>query len=232
MWALGVPLSLIIRHSPEQYGYFPDGEESTEPDSNPDVQSQDIEISIKETLKSRDFWHIGIAEAIRMMVLIAVITHIMPYLSSEGMPRSSAALVATSIPLPSIIGRFGFGWLGDKFDKRYVMAGAFSLMPKRHGSFFTFLLLFSPGYGGGTTLRGAILREYFGRKSFGRMLGIIMGIAVIGTVMGPSLAGWTFDSMGSYHPIWLVFAGTTLIAVILILIVRSSWKQAELARES
>ncbi|GAI13917.1 unnamed protein product, partial [marine sediment metagenome] len=63
-----------------------------------------------------------------MMIAMAVITHVMPYLGSLNIPRSRAALVATSIPLLSIIGRLGFGWLGDIFDKRYVMAGAYSLV--------------------------------------------------------------------------------------------------------
>ena len=57
-----------------------------------------------------------------MMTVIAVITHVMPYLSSVGIPRTTGGLVAGAIPLFSIIGRFGFGWLGDVIDKRYVMA--------------------------------------------------------------------------------------------------------------
>ena len=38
----------------------------------------------------------------------------------------TAALVATFIPLLSILGRFGFGWLGDIFDKRHMMAWSYS----------------------------------------------------------------------------------------------------------
>jgi len=56
------------------------------------------------------------------MALPAVLLHIMPCLSSVGVPRSTAGLVAGAIPLIGIIGRFGFGWLADLFDKRYLMA--------------------------------------------------------------------------------------------------------------
>ena len=48
------------------------------------------------------------------------------------------------------------------------------------GVVFLFLLLFAPGYGGGMVMRGAILREYFGRDSFGKMFGILMGFGSIG----------------------------------------------------
>jgi MFS family permease len=82
---------------------------------------------------------------------------------------------------------------------------------------FLFLLLFSPGLGGSMVLRGAILREYFGRKSLGKMLGITMGSASIGGIIGPTLAGWAFDVQGSYHLIWLVFSGVAILAIGLVL---------------
>jgi len=194
--------------------------------SNQGDRDIEKEINFKEALKSRNFWTIGAAETIRMMIAAAVITHVMPYLSSIGISRASAGFVATSIPLFSIIGRFGFGWLSDVFDKRYVLAQAYCLLGigtlafsyiNVKGLVFPFLLLFSPAFGGILTLRGAILREYFGRSSFGKLFGIILGMAGIGAVIGPSAAGWTFDNFGSYHPIWLSFAGTTAIAVVLIL---------------
>jgi MFS family permease len=61
------------------------------------------------------------------------------------------------------------------------------------------------------------VREYFGRVYFGRLLGIIIGMSAIGGVIGPSVAGWTFDNVGGYQPVWLSFAGTTVIAIVLLL---------------
>jgi sugar phosphate permease len=222
-WTLGIPLSFVLRHTPEQYGYFPDGETTIEPTPRDRARGGEEEGNFEEALKNRNFWTIGVAEAARMMIITAVVTHIMPYLSSVGMSRPSAALVATSIPLLSIIGRFGFGWLGDIFDKRYVLAGVYSLLGLGtlalsyihvRWLILPFLLLFPLAFGGGVSLRGAIVREYFGRASFGRLIGIIMGMAAIGGVIGPSSAGWAFDNWGGYHGIWLAFAGTTVIAVV------------------
>jgi len=225
MWLLGIPLSLFVRHRPEPYGYFPDGWTSAEQGLT--RMGQDGEVGFKEALKTKDFWHISIAEAIRMMVLIAVITHIMPYLSSLGMSRPGAALVATSLPLFSIIGRLGLGWLGDIFDKRYVMAGAYSLGGLGLVAFsyvqltwliLPFLFFFSLSWGA-AVLRGAILRERFGRVSFGKTLGLMMGLGTIVRIMGAPIAGWTYDTSGTYYPIWLVFAVTFAIAAVLILMI-------------
>jgi MFS family permease len=66
-------------------------------------------------------------------------------------------------------------------------------------------------------VRSAMVREYFGRDSFGKMLGIIMGSASIGGIIGPTLAGWSYDTWGSYRPIWHVFLGLLVIGITLIL---------------
>ena len=232
MWILGIPLSFVIRNRPEQYGYLPDGISPS--DRMPHLENQDtgvkaVEIGFKEALKKRAFLYLIIVDAIRMMIVAAVVIHVMPYLSSLGLPRVTAGLVAGAIPLTSIIGRFGFGWLSDVFDKRYVMAWSFCMISLGMLAFryvqviwvvFVFLLLFSPGYGGGMVLRGAILREYFGRNSFGKMIGITMGSASIGGIIGPTLAGWAFDTFLSYHLIWLVFCGLSGLAISLALRVK------------
>ncbi len=67
-------------------------------------------------------------------------------------------------------------------------------------------------------LRAAMIREYFGRAFFGRLLGIIMGAGSIGGIIGPTLAGWTFDTFGSYYLIWYGYAVLLCIGVILMLI--------------
>lgn len=229
MWILGIPLSFVIRNKPEQYGYLPDGKVSREPMPNLEAQGKDVEIGFKEALRKRSFLYLNMVEAIRMMTLFAVVTHVMPYLSSVGIPRPTAGLVAGAIPLFSIIGRFGFGWLGDVFDKRNVIAWTFCFLGLGTLAFsyvhvrwviVLFLFLFSPGFGGGSILRGAILREYFGRESFGKMLGIVMGSGAIGGIIGPTVAGWVFDTLGSYHIIWLVFCGVIGLAIGLTLRIR------------
>lgn len=229
MWSLGIPLSFVIRNRPEQYGYLPDGTSSSAQGGDNEIQDKAVEIGVKEALKDKSFWYLNIAETIRFMALAAVVTHVMPYLSSVGISRASAGLVAGAIPLFSIIGRFGLGWLGDILDKRYVMAMAFLSMSLGMLAFgyvqvtwllFLFLVLFSSGSGGSMVLRGAILREYFGRDSLGKILGITMGFASIGGIIGPTLAGWVFDTLGSYHLIWFVFSGIIGLAIGLILKIR------------
>jgi len=226
MWALGIPLSFVIRDRPEQYGYLPDGEVYGEPLSSTDTHGEEREVSLRDALGKSTFWYLNIIEAIRMLTVSAVIIHVMPYLSSIGVPRATAGIVAGAIPLFSIMGRFGFGWLGDVIDKRYVMAVTFGLISLGMLVFCTvrtvwftliFLVIFPPGYGGGIVLRGAIMREYFGRDSFGKILGITYGFGAFGGIIGPTLAGWSFDALGNYHLVWLTFSVLNALALWLIM---------------
>jgi len=117
MWALGILLSFVIRNKPEQYGYLPDGKLADDQISEHEIQREKVEISLMEALKKRSFLYLILAEVMRFMVLSAVVLHIMPYLSSMGIPRPTAGLVAGGIPLFSII---GINWRDYRSDVSWV----------------------------------------------------------------------------------------------------------------
>jgi len=228
MLALCLPLSLVVRHKPEQYGWQPDGEaEGTLTSSTNSVQANATEVNLgtRQALKSRAFWHIALSLLCQAIVVSAVVTHIMPYLTSIHVNRANSSLIVSALSLVSIVGRLGLGWLGDRFDKRRVMASAFAMLcggllcfgfasPEAVWLLTPFLILFGIGYGGNNTLRASVLREFFGRGSFGAIHGFVLGMIALGSVVGPPLAGWVFDRWGSYQPIWVAFAGLAVVAVL------------------
>jgi len=226
MWILGIPLSFVIRDRAKQFIYIPDEESLHDPMTHIENKSKEFGMDLKEAIKQRTFLYLGIVEVIRFMIVSAVILHIMPYLSTRGIPRPTAGMVAAAIPVFSIIGRFGFGWLGDVYNKRYTMVVALCLMGMGLLTFcylrqgwiiLIFLFLFSSGCWGTMILSRTIQREYFGKDSFGKMLGVILGLGSVGGIMGPTLAGWVFDTFGVYHFVWLVFLCFTIIAIILVI---------------
>jgi MFS family permease len=222
MWIIGVPLSLIVRDSPEKYGYLPDGDACDFATAQPKIDHAVPAIKMFDLLKIRSLFCLNMAECIRFMVLASVVTHIMPHLSVIGIPRATAGLIAASVPLVSIAGRFAFGWLGDLFDKRIVTASAFCFMSagmaalifmNTTGGLVLFFLTFPAGFGGLSVLRGTILREYYDSRAFGSMMGIMMGFGAVGGIIGPTLTGWVFDISGNYCLIWSIFAVLLLFAI-------------------
>ncbi|MFC2022033.1 MFS transporter [Chloroflexota bacterium] len=231
MWIIGLPLSLIVRHKPEQYGYMLDGELSSSvvvDKSLASTTNTEVDIGVKQALTSRTFWHIALALMYVPLSLMAVITHVMPYLSSIGIARSVSSLLASAMPLASIGGRLGVGWLGDKFEKRRVAAVSLALIALGLLCFgyvptagmwllVPFTILVGIGWGSSVPLRVALVQECFGRVRLGTILGFIFGVTALGQMVGPPLAGWTFDRWGSYQGIWLAFAGLGIAATITML---------------
>jgi MFS family permease len=225
-WVLGIPLSLVVRNKPEQYGLLPERRPGGEPSARDERKVKPVEVRFREVLKNRSFLLLNFIEAIRMMAVATVAIHVMPYLCDVGITRSNAGLVAAAIPLMSILGRLILGWLGDVVEKRFVMSLAFGLMSagmlafcfaRAEWGLLLFLVLFPPSFGGMMVLRVSTLREYFGRDSIGKMLGIVMGSASVGGIIGPTLAGWVFDSVGSYFPVWAGLSILTAAAIIFVM---------------
>jgi sugar phosphate permease len=231
-----LPLSLMFRHKPEQYGYLPDGDPpgtvqlklEAEKAEKEKTAVEEPSYSIKQAAKSRAFWHLALAYACYHVITAAVVTHVMPYLGSIGIERSLAGMVAMGIPLSSVAGRLGMGWIADRIERRKVTIAGFIMMGlglicfegvSKMGSWLIipFLLLFCIGYGGNNTMRVALVREMFGRKSYGSIFGLLMGVSTAGSFLGPPLAGWAYDTWGSYQNVWFVIACFALVSLILTL---------------
>ncbi len=223
-----LPLSLLVRHKPEQYGYQPDDKAPNATIPNNSVSQAkipEVDIGIRQVLKTRTFWHITAAMLCQMVLLSAVITHVMPYLTSINIDRTRASIIAGAIPLTSIVGRIGLGWLGDRFDKRRMIATAFAMIsggllcfaiasPRAIWLLTLFLIFFGVGYGGNNTLRASVISEYFGRNNFGAIHGFVLSIMALGGVASPPLAGWVFDNWKTYRPVWFAFAALAIVAVL------------------
>jgi MFS family permease len=167
------------------------------------------------------------------LIVNAVLTHIMPYLSSVGITRSTSSLVTSTLLLSSIAGRLGFGWLGDKLDKRRLITAGLILTGLGMLCFgyitntvlwllVPFLILYGCGYGGPVSMVAPTLREIFGRGKLGSILGLAMGTLSLGGIAGPPLAGWIFDSFGNYKYAWFAFVAVALAGAIILFTAPSS----------
>ena len=230
MLIIVLPLSLVVRHKPEQYGYHPDGEllEPADLQESHDIPYvSEINVSIGQAVRSRTFWQLGISSMCHAFVVGAVVTHIMPYLSSVDIARSMSSVIAFILPAVSVIGRFSSGWLGIRFGSHRVFAASFILMTIGILIFGTitadmmwllvpFVITFSLGWGCSVTSRLSVLRESFGRGNFGKILGFISGMMMLANVTGAPLAGWVYDTWGSYQGAWFGYGIITLLASVLV----------------
>jgi MFS family permease len=225
---------------------MPDGEVKDTPIINSDLaqpQTVEVDFTLKKAVKNSTFWHIALAFMCHLMMVSAITTHVMPYLSSIGIARVTSSLVAAAVPLISVSGRLGLGWLGDRLDRRRIAAGAFAMMSLGALCFgytstigtpllVPFLILFGIGYGGGFALKPSLTREYFGRTKFGSIFGLIEGVSIMGGISGPPLAGWVYDNQGSYQIIWFVFAGLAVAGLVSVFTISSAKTSVKLVNKT
>lgn len=223
-----LPLAMLLRHKPQQYGYLPDGDtqQIVKTSAGKVVAGvKEYGITIKEAVKTRTFWLMAVAFVCQHMMVSTVVTHVMPYLTSVGLSTTIASLGASGIPLVSIMGRMGFGALGDRVNRKWLMVVMFAMISVGLLSFqvassfaipgvIGFLVLFGTGYGGFNAIRPAFTREVFGTKQYGTIFGCLIGMGMFGMVAGPFIAGRLFDIQGSYHNVWLIFAVVALVALV------------------
>jgi len=237
MWLVGLPLTLLLRHRPEKQGLLPDGAGTCDDDGSftpthlPTIEG----LSTREAVKHRSFWLLSFVFLLAGAPLTAVTVFLIPYLtdprSEHGLALAGgmAAAAVTIMTLSSLPGRFACGWLGDYYNKRYVLivvfvlqAGGLLVLAMTHSAWhlLPFFLLFAPSYGGIIALRPAIMADYFGRRCLGTIQGLSLGVMTIGGVLTPFIMGSLRDSTGGYRLPFLVLASAALLAVPLLMAAR------------
>ncbi len=253
---VGLPLAALVRYRPEDYGYYPDNEapavsqdklnatetDLSSPTDNRIAAVDDGSLTPGEALRDRSFWLLSFAFAFRIMATSSVSLHLIPFLTDIGVSAQTAGFMVSFLGIMGVVGRIGFGWLGDIFDKRYVvLAGLASLTIGMFilGASTTFwhaflgLVFFSPAYGGLATMMFSIRGEYFGSRYFATIQGFMGAIIIIGPLFGPILAGWVFDTTGSYQFIFTLCAVMTLTGAIWQLLIRRPlWNAVEQERRA
>ena len=146
-----------------------------------------------------------------------------------------AASILSLMALIGMPGRVGFPWLGDRYDKRWVIGFCFIFQSIGLILFTTvggvvgtafFLILYSPTYSGVLPLIPAIQADYFGRKRFATIRGTMTPIATISTVAGPFLVASIRDITNSYEPAFLFLGVANILALVFIVITRKPSSEA------
>ena len=241
-WLIGVPIALVLRRRPEDYGYHPDGKElPQEPAPHQTAErslrrrllqrssAPEVDFSVGQALHTPSFWFLSLSLTAASFAMSGVSVHLIPVQISLGFSRETAALTIMLLTLLSLVGRWTGGLLSDLIDERYILAVGYTLqaagvlvlsMTSAYWHLMLFLLLYSPGFGATIPTRLVIQARYFGRRSFGTLIGILTAISTVFSIMSPIFIGWTYDVHQSYRLGLTVLAIACFAAALIILITR------------
>ena len=235
---IGGLLTYFVRDRPEEIGYGPDGVPLDEGQHTSELVNTQTAKSIfpardhtfKKAISRLPFWTITYVNVVTIFSVFMITTHVMPYLEHLNYSRYTASIVAMMLSVLSIVGRLGAGWASDYLNHKLTLVllligqlAGVVLFLNAHLPFALILsvVLFSVSYGGIFVLRPLILGDYYGRTHIGSIMGLCFGLGAIGSVCGPPLAGWMFDTTGSYDLAWIISSVLLLIGIPLVLLTKS-----------
>jgi MFS family permease len=158
-------------------------------------------------LRERSFWIIAVVVALNFCANGAVLTHIIAHATDLGFAPVRAAFVLSCIAGLGVVGKVLFGWISDRIDKRAAlwlasalqMGGvALFLAVESYPGLLGGAAVFGLGMGGLVPLWGTLIGACYGRRSFGRVMGLMSPLMLPIQILGVPFAGWVFDRWGSY----------------------------------
>jgi MFS family permease len=166
-------------------------------------------LSTRQALRSPSFWKLGIAVFVSFSLVMAFSIHMLPILTSVGLSRDKAALVAGSYGLFAVVGKFSYGLLANRFPGQVVAAAmmalplascALLLMPSPStAACLMAICLIGVSSGAQLQLFVYLTTRHFGLLAFGTIFGFISSALTIASGVGPFLAGRLYDMSGDYH---------------------------------
>lgn len=210
---IGVPLAQLFRHTPEQHGMLPDGDEVE--DQGDDGESAPLsydgsnDFTPRQAFRTPAFWLLSLGHATGVLVVGIVMVHAVVHMNEGlGYPLTTAAAMISVLTSVSIVGNLIGGFLGDRLNKRLLAAvcllgsGA-ALVILAWAEAFWMVILFAVLQGLAHGIRGVLMMplraDYFGRKSIATIMGFSSMIVMFGMMGGPVIAGIMADTIGDYQ---------------------------------
>lgn len=180
--------------------------------------------STAPVLKERNFWVLAGVMGLLFCCQSGTLMHMVPRLTDAGVTLKQASLMMSVCAGFGTLGKLSFGWLADWWRARKAVwftivcqvAGQIVMFRDHDPMLFALgAALFGFGMGGAVPLQGAVVGRFFGRERFGKALGALRPAMFPLQIVGVPLAGFIFDTTGSYETAFLTFIGIYLAAALL-----------------
>ena len=233
-----LPIALLVRNRPEDYGEYPDG------DLLPPITSQLATprgtrrrapadsvagFTARQAVRTRVFWLITIAHGFTSMINQTILVHLVPLLTDQSLSLLMAAYVSATIMGVGSVFQLVGGYAGDRLPKNVAYAlfaaiqtAGFLLIVAVRNTPMAFLaaVIYGAGHSGRTPISVAIRAEYFGQRAFGTITGVSLAPMHILQLFAPLFAAAMFDRRGSYTEAFLILAVFGFASPIMFLLAR------------
>lgn len=214
---------VIIRNTPQEKGITPESGFETSDSIGPSSRK----ISTMTIIKRRAFWVPVVAFVPMMTAFGAIQQNFAPYAADLQVGLQATSYLVSTMAIVMVLGKIFFGMMADKLDHRILYGLAVTVLLATlvfmttlptYGQLFIVAGMVGFAAGGFLPLLGAIIGRHFGPQSFGQVMGLIGPFTTLAAI-GPWIAGYIRDSLGSYDIAWQLFLvviiPTSLIIILL-----------------
>ncbi len=226
-----VPISVLIRRSPEDMGLLPDGETHQQHEERRSVAtaagrqlSEEQSYRPGEVLRYPTTWFIVVASMLAAPTMIGLTSNWAVHFESIGFTRGEAATIVSTYGAASLASRVLWGYF---LDKHHIRTLAMVQAALSAGSIALLLTVTSFGVlaivygvvqglilGGYLMIQPLIWSNFFGRAHLGAIRGTFAPFQTAVAAAAPFTIAATADSFDSYRPafvlllvLWLVNVG-------------------------
>jgi MFS family permease len=206
-WLIILPTALLLKKEPSEIGANIDGNPVSK-ETEPANTTAAGEFSLREALKTRNFWLFFLIWFSYSFCLHMVISHMVPRAQDIGMTPIRAAATLSLMQAVAIPSRLLAGFIADKVDKRAIaiffaliitIAMFWLVAADMAWMFYLFAIIYGMSYGGIDPPVIALVGDVFGLRKVGEIMGILMISWGLGSATGPYIGGLIFDFTGSYQ---------------------------------
>jgi sugar phosphate permease len=239
-----VPLSFQVRRSPESMGLLPDGDALDEK-SNPGSQTKhgshrsSVDFTASQAMKTMVFWVLVISMMLRVAAFSTVTVHFVPLMVWKGLNQEGAAFLLGAFAFINLGAHFYLGWIADKVNKPGLLCVchlvcAVAVLPLVWSAARWQLWLFTAVFtllDASFPIVWATVGDFFGRRYFATIRGMLSFFYMWGSFAGPVLAGAIYDRDQTYELVlWSMFVILSIATGLNVLLIKPWSKKVLSAR--
>ena len=176
-------------------------------------------LTVGEALHTKSFYAIMGTMLLGSFAHLGVLPALIPHFGNLGASPTLAAITVTVMAAMGLLSKPAFGYMAERITAKRAMmitlvlqcTGAILLVVSPVVAWIG-LPVFGIGMGAHGALFPLLVRESFGLRHIGSILGIVTLATVVPFSLGPVIAGFSFDVVGSYTPAFTFFAVLFLIS--------------------
>nr|WP_113868770.1 MFS transporter [Brenneria salicis]NMN92602.1 sugar phosphate permease [Brenneria salicis ATCC 15712 = DSM 30166]RBP59053.1 sugar phosphate permease [Brenneria salicis ATCC 15712 = DSM 30166]RLM29677.1 MFS transporter [Brenneria salicis ATCC 15712 = DSM 30166] len=228
MFIMALLVRLFVANKPEDIGLAPDNDPLTAAELSERRREHDryvCSLSVRQLLRMRDVWFMGIATGAIYIMLVGVVSQIVPRLMEMGYELNTAIFYMTLSALFGTLGAYGWGWLNHRLGVKralliytlwWMAAVVINLFAHQTLLLWISLLMIGFSLPGATNLSTALIATKFPRRLYVRAIGIVHPIQSVVRCFAFSILAFGLAYLGGYTGAYLLLVGVGAVALLLI----------------